>query len=48
MVDLNPAADRRGDRPQIAGVRTNDQILAPQSTVDNASIDDIGGGGARS
>jgi hypothetical protein len=47
MVDLNLAADRRGDRPQIAGVRTDDQILAPQSTVDNASIHDIGGGSPR-
>jgi hypothetical protein len=44
MGDLNLRAGRRCDRSQVARVRTNDHVLAPQSTVDNARIDDIAGG----
>ncbi len=46
MVDFEAAADGGGDGLEVAGVGADDQVPAAQGSLDDAGVDDVGGGGA--
>ena len=42
MVDVDAAADGRGDGREIAFIGADDEIAAPQGAFDDAGVDDVG------
>src|SRR6476659_4384135 len=42
MVDVDAAADGRGDGREIAFIGADDEIAAPQGAFDDAGVDDAG------
>ncbi len=46
VVDVDTVADNRGDGREIAFVRADDEIAAPQGAFDDAGVDDVGDAGA--
>jgi hypothetical protein len=46
VVNVDAVADSCGDGREIAFVRADDEIAAPQGTFDDAGVDDVGDAGA--
>ena len=44
VVDFEALADGGGDGLEVAGVGADDQVAAAQGALDDAGVDDVGGG----
>jgi hypothetical protein len=44
VVDFEVAVDGTGDGVEVAGVGADDQVAAAQGSLDDARVDDVGGG----
>jgi hypothetical protein len=45
-INVDVAADSRGNGGQVAFVGADDEVAAPEGTFDNAGVDDVGGPGS--